>query len=219
MIQGAIFDMDGTLLDTMPLWDRAGALYLSGLGVEAEEDLGKRLFPMTTAEAAAYLQSTYRLPLSIPAIAEGIHRTVEGFYLHDAPLKPGVSAFLHRLHALGIPMAVATVTERDCTAAALKRTGVLPLFKAVFTADEVGRGKDQPDIYLKAAEALGSAPARTLVFEDALHALCTARAAGFCTVGVYDDASRDEQTALRRAGAYYLTSFTEVSSLASELTR
>ena len=92
MIRGAIFDMDGTLLDSMPLWNNAGALYLASLGIRAEPDLGKHLFPMTVPEAAAYLKQTYALSLSETQIEEGIQGTVRDFYF-QAELKPGTADF------------------------------------------------------------------------------------------------------------------------------
>lgn len=94
MIRGAIFDMDGTLLDSMPLWDNVGEIYLSRLGIRAKPGLGKILFPMTMQQGAVYLKREYALPLSEAGIVSGINQTVTGFYLHDTPLKNVVRSFL-----------------------------------------------------------------------------------------------------------------------------
>ena len=216
MIRGAIFDMDGTLLDSMPIWDNAGALYLASLDIRAEPGLGKRLFPMTVPEAAAYLKQTCALSLSVAQIEEGIRGTVRDFYFFKAELKPGAAGFLQRMQARGIRMAVATVTDRNCTEAALARTGVLGMFDAVLTADEAGCGKDRPDLYLLAARSIGTQPGQTLVFEDALYAARTASSAGFVTVGVFDESGRETQSSLRRECRYYLSDFTDFAAFAAD---
>lgn len=216
MIRGAIFDMDGTLLDSMPLWDNAGEIYLSRLGIRAKPGLGKILFPMTMQQGAAYLKKEYALPLSETEIISGINQTVTGFYLHDAPLKNGVLEFLNGLKAAGIKLAVATVTDRSCAESALCRLGVRPYFHAVLTATEVGSGKEQPVIYQKAAAALGTAAAETLVFEDALYAAKTAKNAGFITAGICDASSADQQNLLQKVCDYYLIDFGDFAAFAAK---
>jgi beta-phosphoglucomutase-like phosphatase (HAD superfamily) len=96
-VRGAVFDLDGTLLDSMPLWMRAGEIYLASLGVEAEPGLGEKLFSMTVPESDAYLARAYPLHLSETEIADGINATVRDFYLKTAQLKPGAADFLQGL--------------------------------------------------------------------------------------------------------------------------
>ena len=91
MIRGAIFDVDGTLLDSMAIWEDAGARYLKGLGIQAQEDLGKLLFPMSLQEGAAYMKDRYDLKLSVSQIIEGVGDTVRDYYFYEAPLKKGGS--------------------------------------------------------------------------------------------------------------------------------
>lgn len=207
MIRGAIFDMDGTLLDSMPYWDHAGEVYLKNIGIKAAPNLGKILFPMTMEEGAEYLQEAYDLPLTVKEITAGTNRTVENFYQNQIPLKPGVIELLKSLKARGIKLAVATVTIRPLAEAALERCGVLDLFDTLVTADDVGCGKDCPDIFHKASEIIGTKPSETLVFEDSVHALQTAKEAGFVPVGVYDDSSADEQDKMKQIGVMYLKNF------------
>jgi len=216
MIRGAIFDMDGTLLDTMPFWDDVGKIYLKGLGVQAEPSLGKKLFCMTMGQTAEYLKHTYSLSLTPEEIIEGINGTVREFYQKRAALKANVPEFLKQLTERNIKLVLATVTERKLAEAALSRCGILNDFDFMITDAEAGEGKDRPDIYLNAAEKIGTAPMETLVFEDALYAAKTAKAAGFCTVGVYDEVSRDDQQKLQNICNYYIRNFRDFDSFAAK---
>lgn len=213
MIRGAIFDLDGTLLDSNPYWNKAPGAYLETLGREARPGLAKTLFTMTLTEAADYMSREYALTVSPEEIMAGVNAAMEGFYLRDVPLRAGVPALLRGLEERGIPCAVASVTDKPLVETALRRFGLLDCFSAVVTAAEVGVGKQEPDVYLQAAERIGAAPTETLVFEDALHALRTAKRAGFCTVGVRDDASQDQQEEIRAVSALYLEDFSDLSGL------
>jgi len=217
MITGAIFDLDGTLLDSNGYWDRAPDAYLRTLGKKAGSELAKTIFTMTLPEAAAYMTREYGLHQSGEEIMAGINRAMERFYLTEVPLKEGAREALDFLQHLGIPMAVASVTDRPLVEAALTRFGLLGYFRTIVTTADVGVGKQAPDVYLRAAETLGSPPGKTLVFEDALHALETARRAGFRTAGVYDPASESCQERIRSVSDLYLSSLTELIPLLQEM--
>lgn len=209
MIEGVIFDMDGTLLDSMYFWAQVGTAYLQTLGILSEEDLAKQLLVRSREDGAAYLKRQYHLTQSVSEIMEGMHRVVHEFYEKAAQLKPGVLPFLERLKEKGIPMAVATSTGRSDAESALKRLGVAPYLSFLLTSEEVGVGKTSPEIYFCAAERLGSAPENTWVFEDVPHAAATARGAGFPVVGVYDASSIGIQYDLRDLSDYYILDFTD----------
>lgn len=204
MIQGAIFDVDGTLLDSMPIWDNAGAIYLKNFGIKAERELGKILFSMSMTEGAQYLHEKYQLPYDIEEIIKGINRTIEDFYLHQVQLKPGVDQFLHEMKQSGIHMTIATSSDRCVIEKALERLKVLHLFERIFTCSEVGAGKNKPNIYIAARESMCSKTSATWVFEDALHALWTAKNAGFKTVGIYDATSEDKQEEIKDISDVYM---------------
>ena len=101
MIQGAIFDADGTLLDSMGMWDTVGTRYLASLGIPARPGLREILFPMSLSQCAAYLQEAYHLPQSCLAIEAGINETIRTFYCQEVVAKPGAKAFLEALRARG----------------------------------------------------------------------------------------------------------------------
>lgn len=211
MLKGIIFDFDGTLMDSMFIWDTAGEVYLRSIGKEPQEDLQKVLKPMSLMQSAEYIQAHYEIPLSVTEIMEGINRTVEGFYFHDVEPKPVVIEWLEELSAKNIKMCIATATDRYQVEAALKRCGMRHYFSEIFTCTEVGSGKNQPLIFRKAMEHLGTDRSNTAVVEDAYHALRTANADGFMTVAVYDT-HEDKQQEIRELVDLYLLDYFDVTS-------
>lgn len=209
VIKGAIFDIDGTILDSMPIWHEIGVRYLNSMEIQPEENLSKILFPMTFYEGAAYLQQHYRIEKEIDEIILDIKKIMADFYYYEVHEKDGVRELLECLNQQGIIVTVATSGERNCVEAALERLGLLQYVAKIFISDEVGVGKEFPDIYLKAAEYIGAKPEEIWVFEDALYAVRTASAAGFQTVGVYDAASEDHQEELQEAADRYIKSFSD----------
>lgn len=209
MMKGAIFDVDGTLLDSMGIWEEAGERYLKGLRIEPKTGLSKILYPMTIEEGAAYLKKQYSLNESIPEIVQGVLETVKHFYYYEVKLKEGVKEVLEKMKQRNISMVIATSSTRDHIEAAFKRLGVDLYFEAIFTCSEVGEGKKNPLIYQKAAQYLQTKPEETYVFEDAWYAVETAKNAGFCTVGVYDRFSENEQEQIKSKADMYLESMTD----------
>ena len=208
MIKGAIFDLDGTLLDSMFIWDTIGEDYLRSLGKEPHEDLKETFMTLTLEEAAEYYREHYGVTLSVKEIVDGVNAMVEQTYRTKVTLKPGISEYLAWLKENGVRMCVATVTDRYLVEETLERLCVRHYFSEIFTCAEVGFGKDKPIIYQKALEHLGTAKDETYVFEDMLFALNTAKTDGFPTVGVYDrhEAHQDE---LKELSDYYVLDFTD----------
>ncbi len=211
MIKGVIFDVDGVLLNSMPIWENLGELYLRSLGVEAEKDLGEILFTMSLEEGADYLISQYGLNKTLEEIVEGLNREVRDFYAERVPLKEGVREFLYEFNEKKIPMVIATSGDRKNTEAALRRLKVLNYFQGIFTCSEIGSGKNQPDIYLAAALQMDADPAETWVFEDAYHAIRTAKSVGFKTAAVYDKANDKDLAQIWNAADIYLPEFADFS--------
>lgn len=207
MIRGAIFDVDGVLLDSMPIWEEIGELYLKIQGKEGTPGLREILFPMSLEQAADYLIREYDLPKTAAQVVEEVNGMIRTFYAETVELKPGVHLYLERFRKSGIPMAVATSSGRENVEAALRRLSVLDLFQDVLTCSEVGRGKDHPKIYLEAANRIGTKPEETWVFEDTCHALLTAKRAGFRTVAVYDPASRKDLDTLKSEADIFLPKY------------
>ena len=202
MIQGVIFDLDGTLFDSMFIWDTAGEVYLRSIGKEPEADLQKTLKPMSLLQSAQYIREKYNIPLSVEEIMDGVNRTVEGFYFHTVEPKLGVIVFLEELYRRNIKMCIATATDRYQVEAALQRCKMRHFFSEIFTCTEVGSGKDKPDIFRKAMEHLQTDRSNTAVVEDAYHAAFTAKQDGFMVVGVYDSHESRQQELLQLADVF-----------------
>ena len=208
-LRGAIFDMDGTLLDSMQVWENAGEDYLRTLGCVPEEGVGELMKSMSLQQAALYCRERYALPLSVEEIMAGVNGRVERFYRQEARLKPGALDFLRTLSQRGVRMCLATATDLHLVEAALDRCGVRTYFSALFTCTQVGSGKDEPHIYRAALRHLGTGRADTLVFEDALYAARTAKGDGFVTVGVADAYEKNEGE-LERLSDFFLRDFREL---------
>ena len=202
-IRGAIFDVDGTLLDSMFIWDTIGELYLRSIGYQPKENLNETFKNMSLRQAARYYQTEYGVTLSIDEIMDGVNAMLERHYRFEVPLKPGVAELLERLRQSGVKLCIATATDRHLVEAALDRCGVLSCFGEIFTCNEVGHGKDEPDIFEAALRFLGTRKEETLVFDDALYAVRTAKEAGFPVAAVYDSHEK-EQDKVRLLADIYL---------------
>lgn len=212
MINGVIFDVDGVLLNSMPIWENLGELYLREFGIEAEKDLGKKLFTLSMEEAAEYLINQYNLNQSVEEVVSGFVKEVREFYEERVPLKEGVREYLNEFRTRKIPMVIATSGDRKNAEAALKRLKIYSYFQGIYTSSEIGSGKDQPDIYFAAALQLDTDPEQTWVFEDTLHALRTAKTAGFRTVAVYDKSSDRDLAEIWNIAEIYLPDFNDFDS-------
>ena len=216
MIKGAIFDVDGTLLDSMEIWEDVAIRYLKSIGVEAEPDLPEVMFTMSLPEGAAYVKEHYRLTQETDEIIKGVLDIIRNYYEETAPLKPGVTKILEELSGKRIPMTVATSNNKEEVEAAFKRLGIASYFSRIFTCEEVGAGKTRPDIYMKAAEYMGTRPEETVIFEDVLHAIRTAKKAGFLAVGLYDEASKADQEEIKKEADWYAKSMEGLDIMESQ---
>lgn len=207
MIRGIIFDVDGVILNSMPVWENLGELYLKKMGIEAEKNLGEILFSMSLEEAARYLIEHYGLDQTCDQVINGINKEIKDYYARRVPLKEGVRQYLEEFRIRKIPLVIATSGDRENAEAALKRLKVFSYFQSIFTCSEIGSGKSQPDIYYAAALHMDTEPGETLVFEDSLHALLTAGKAGFKTTAVYDRASDRHLAQIWNTADIYLPEF------------
>lgn len=212
-VAAAIFDMDGTILDSSGIWENAQLQIIQELGYTPAPTLIDDLFPLSGEESVSFLIREYHMKESARELTNLIDQRISAFYCRQVRLKPGAWALLRRLHCHDIPLALVTANERRYVEPALTLTGVLDLFDAVIPTAEGGFSKFDPQVFLETSRQLGADPNATWVFEDALHAIRTASGAGFRTCAVEDPLTRKDWDALRRTADCYLQSFLDWEKL------
>ncbi len=207
--QGAIFDLDGTLIDSMWVWREVDDTYIKSKGMIPEKDLSRKLAAKGMMQSVAYFQQVYHIDEPAEQMAAELWGLAEYAYRYKVPLKSNVYNFLLCCKHRGIRCVVATASDKAFTEAALARLGVLQFFDGVITCDEIGKGKNEPDVFYKAAELLGIEQENIVVFEDSLHALLTAKHAGFKVAAVYEKHAAPDEAKIRQHADYYLRSLLE----------
>ncbi len=206
VFKGAIFDMDGTLLDSMHVWKTFGKEYLKSKGFFPKDNITDSFAPLTLKEAAERMRTDYGISDSVPIIESDVNALVENEYFNEILPKEGVAEMLKAFHKAGIRMCIATVTDRYLAEAVLERTGLIGYFKEIFTSGETGAGKNEPKMFELALSSLGTPKKETFVFEDSWYAIKTAKAAGFPVAAVYDRHSNHREEEIRAIADVYLES-------------
>ena len=210
-LQSAIFDMDGTLLDSMHVWINMSDHLLRDLGYEPEPDLRDIVKVLTIPDGARYCKEHYRMKESVEELVAMTDARTEDFYRHHVQPKPGVVRFLSLLQMEGVGMYVATNTDRRLAELALSHAGIDSYFRGMVTCGDVGIGKaESPLVFERALARLGGRKESNVVFEDALHCIRTAKAAGFRVCAVYDPSAEDDQEESRALADTYIHSFEEM---------
>jgi HAD superfamily hydrolase (TIGR01509 family) len=189
-IKAAIFDMDGTLVDSLMLWDLLwatfGERYLNDKNFTPSIEDDKKVRTLTLKDAMNLIHDNYQLGSSGEELLREANLLVKDFYSNSVELKAGVRQFLEHCKSSGVKMCIASATASDLIHIALKRCDIDKYFLKVFSCGEIGKGKDEPDVFLQAADFLGTETKDTWVFEDSLTAIETATKLGMPTVGIYD---------------------------------
>ncbi len=205
----AIFDLDGTLIDSNSVWEKIDRILLQKRGINCTDEFVHRLTAMTYEDAAEEMhklgvkESTEELIKEFNALAVSEYR-------YNIFLKEGVRDYLDYLKRRGIKLAVATASPDSLYEPVLRNNHVYSFFDVFCTTGRVGKSKDFPDIYLHAASELGAAPSECVVFEDVLKGIISAKNAGMKAVGVYDEYSEEDIVTIRNAADKFIFNFFEM---------
>lgn len=209
-MKAAIFDLDGTLLDSMPVWHNVGSDYLIARGLTPPAGLQEKLKTMSFRISAEYFVNEFSLDTTVEDLMAYWMDEVAPHYYSSIELKPYVIEYLEQLRLLGIRMCVATATDKLLAEAAMARLGILDYFEFIITVDEVGKSKEFPDIFFEAARRLDCPPHECVVFEDSLHALITLRESEFTAWGVHDASAEAELDRVQELSNRFIWSFAEL---------
>jgi len=202
-IKGVIFDLDGTLIDSMWIWGDVAEKYVRSHGGTPSPTFREELRVLNTREEAQYYIDKFGVNLPVEEVMAGRDNMMLEHLKTEVQLKTGVLQALEELKKRGVKMCIATATDRPLVDASIERHGLDRYMERAFTCTEENTSKSSPDIYFQAAEFLGTDIGETLVVEDALYAMETAKNAGFVVAGVYDKVSDDEQDAIKSICDYY----------------
>lgn len=209
MNKAFIFDLDGTLINSMVYWLNLAKNYLKSKGItDIEPDLNDKLKSMSTRRCAEYLVNNYPIG-DVETAIEELTAIIIDDYKNNIEAKPGLKEFL--LKYKDYKMCVATANTEILTTLALKQNGIYEYFDFILTCEEIDTSKDSPEIYIKCAEKMNEKITNCIVFEDVLHAVYTAKSAGFYTVAISDEYSKSEENEIKNIADKFIYNYNEIN--------
>ncbi len=209
-IKAAIFDLDGTLVDSMWVWEEIDKEYLKEKGHSVPLNLKDKINHLSFNETALYFKEAFSLEDSLETIMKDWTTMAYIHYSQNIHLKEGALDFLKKLKSSGIKIGLATSNSVTLLEAVLKNNNIYSYFDCITTTDEVANGKDNPDVYLLAAERLGVHPSQCVVFEDIIPAIIGAKAANMKTIAIFDKAAEHNRDELINLADKYILSYNEI---------
>jgi HAD superfamily hydrolase (TIGR01509 family) len=202
-----IFDLDGTLLDSMGVWGQIDIDFLAQRGVAVPPDYMDAISSMTFRETAAYTIKRFALSDSIDGLMREWNDMAAYAYGNTVKMKPSAKEYLTTLKERGAKLAVATTLSAELCAPVLLNNGIDNLFDTICRTDEAGQGKSLPGVFLLAAKRTGVSPDECLVFEDILVAVKSAKVAGMDVCAVYDKAAENDWEQMKKTADYAIVDF------------
>lgn len=208
--EAVIFDLDGTLIDSMGLWEEVDRIYLKRFNFELPDDLQKDIEGKSFHETAIYFKERFDLSDTLDTIKQDWHDLAERFYMEQVETKESAKELLEKLNVMKKPVAIATSNSRELAIMALKNNDIFHHFDVIVSSSEVPKGKPSPDVFLEAARQLKVNPANCLVFEDTHAGVIGAKRAGMTVYAVYDFYSKNSIEKIKKDADYFIDHFDEV---------
>lgn len=208
--KGAIFDLDGTILDSMWVWKQVDVNFLGKRNIEIPGDYVKAISALNLKTAAEYTKERFQLPETVEEIMQEWFQMAVKEYAEDVQLKSSVREYLAYLKAKEVKIAVATSSHEGLFLPCLENNEIYEFFDTIVTTMEVERGKEFPDVYEEAARRLGVKPSQCMVFEDILKGVKAAKEGGFYVVAVREEHSEDEKEEIMEIADRYIEDFDEM---------
>lgn len=219
-VRAVIFDLDGTVVDSMWVWKDIDIEYLKRFGMDLPDDLQDAIAGISVTQTAVYFKERFKISDSIDKIIADWNEMAKDKYSHEVPLKAGALEFIKYLKYNNIPCAIATSNSTDLTRAVLESHGLKGYFDVVLTGEDIHKGKPDPDVYIETARLLNVKPEECLVFEDIPLGIIAAKAAGMSCVAIDDEFSADDLDKKRELADYYIHDYYDIfSGVYEELSR
>jgi haloacid dehalogenase superfamily, subfamily IA, variant 3 with third motif having DD or ED/haloacid dehalogenase superfamily, subfamily IA, variant 1 with third motif having Dx(3-4)D or Dx(3-4)E len=209
-IKACIFDLDGTLVDSMWMWPEIDKEYLGRFGIEYDDNLKNEIDGISFHETAVYFKNKFGISDSIEKICKDWEDMAYDKYKNEVKEKRGCQKFLEQLKSKGIKMGIATSNKRSMVDVVLESLGMKNFFEVITTSDEVKKGKPAPDVYLTTAKLLNVEPKHCLVFEDVVAGIIAGKSAGMKVCAVEDDFTREVRQRKKELSDYYIDDYSEL---------
>lgn len=210
MIKGAIFDLDGVIIDTMPLWNNLAKIYLESKGIIPEKNLNKKIEKMSLDESSYYFKTKYNINLSTSEIKAEIIFLLEKNYIYNTPLKKGVEKLIKKFYENDVKMIITTASDKKISEKSLYQNNISKYFEKIITCTDVGANKENLKIYKKSLEYLKLEKNEVVIIEDALHAIKTCKNDDFFVIGVKDDSEKNQKK-IKELSDIYLEDYSDLT--------
>ncbi len=211
-IEAVIFDLDGTLVDSMHIWREVDIEYLGRHGIKLPKDLQSIIEGMSFTETACYFKERFQLQDSVESIKNDWNEMTKYKYENEIPLKNGVKEFLSFCKKRGLKLGIASSNSIELISSILAAHNISQYFSIIKSACEVGKGKPAPDIYLRVAEELNIEPHKCLVFEDIIPGIMAGKSAGMAVCAIEDAYSVDQREEKIKLADYFIEDYFQIVS-------
>ncbi len=208
--KAALFDLDGTLIDSMWIWKNLLIDFLSDLDMKAPKHLLNEVTHMSIVQSSAYVQQLFQLPMTPEEILSRWRKMVYSSYAEKIKLKPYAKEYLYQLKKQDVQLAIATSCDHALCEICLRNNGVFDLFSTITYSDDVGKGKNYPDIYIECLRRLDCSPEDAMLFEDILVALRTGKNLGMYVVAVADKNASPDHLTMKQEADLFIHNFKEL---------